>query len=64
MRVEYALGRLGGLGVSVESLNETLKGLQVDPFEIVVKDVVVQGMSGVQARVMLGEKSADHPSWS
>ena len=58
---DMLLGALVGLGVSVESLNKTLKGLQVDPFEIVVKDVVVQGMSGVQARVMLGEKSADHP---
>ena len=43
---DMLLGALVGLGVSVEKLNEKIKGLQVDPFEIVVKDVVVQGMSG------------------
>ena len=57
---DMLLGALVGLGVSLEKLNEKIKGLQVDPFEIVVKDVVVQGMSGVQTRVMLEEKSVDH----
>ena len=57
---DMLLGALVGLGVSVMKLNETIKGLQLDPFEIVVKDVVVQGMSGVQTRVMLEEKSVDH----
>ena len=53
---DMLLGALVGLGVSVEMLNKTLKGLQVDPFEIVVNDVVVQGMSGIQTRVVLEEK--------
>ena len=41
---DMLLGALTGLGVSVEVLNETLRSLQVDPFEIVVDEVVVQGM--------------------
>ena len=53
---DMLLGALVGLGVSTEKLNEIIKGLQVDPFEIVVKDVVVQGISGVQTRVILEEK--------
>tara|TARA_E500000178_G_scaffold356382_1_gene433838 strand:+ start:2009 stop:3301 length:1293 start_codon:yes stop_codon:yes gene_type:complete len=52
---DMLLGALTGLGVSVEELNETLRSLQVDPFEIVVDEVVVQGMSGVRARVVLEE---------
>lgn len=57
---DMLLGALVGLGVSLEGLNETLKGLQVDPFEIVVNDVVIQGMSGVQARVVLEEIHSGH----
>ena len=45
------LGALIGLGVSVEELNDELKSLNIDPFEIIVDDVVEQGMSGVRARV-------------
>ncbi len=48
---DMILGALIGLGVPVQELNEELKSLQVDPFEIVADDVVEQGMSGVRARV-------------
>lgn len=48
------LGALVGLGVSVDELNEELKSLNVDPFKIVVEEVVEQGMSGVRASVQLG----------
>jgi uncharacterized protein (TIGR00299 family) protein len=57
---DMLLGALSDLGVSVEVLNETLKSLQVDPFEIVVDEVVVQGMSGVRARVVLEETHEHH----
>ncbi|NLX25384.1 MAG: LarC family nickel insertion protein [Lentisphaerae bacterium] len=36
---DMILGALAGLGVSLEELNEELKSLQVDPFEIVVDDL-------------------------
>lgn len=49
------LGALIGLGVPVGELNEELKSLQVDPFEIMVEDVVEQGMSGVRAKVVVHE---------
>jgi len=49
------LGALIGLGVPVKELNEELKSLQVDPFEIIVEDVVEQGISGVRARVEVQE---------
>lgn len=52
---DMILGALIGLGVSVEELNEELKSLQVDPFEIIIEDVVEQGMSGVRARVEVHE---------
>ncbi|MBT8042719.1 MAG: LarC family nickel insertion protein, partial [Pontiella sp.] len=52
---DMILGALIGLGVSVDELNEELKSLQVDPFEIVVDEVVEQGMSGVRAKVELHE---------
>lgn len=52
---DMILGALVGLGVSVEELNEELKSLQVDPFEIVVDEVVEQGMSGVRVRVEVHE---------
>lgn len=60
------LGALVGLGISVNELNEELKSLNVDPFEIVVDDIVEQGMSGVRARVELhhhhhhGDHEHDH----
>lgn len=57
---DMLLGALTDLGVPVEVLNETLKSLQVDPFEIVVDEVVVQGMSGVRARVVLEEAHEHH----
>ncbi len=50
------LGALVGLGVSVDDLNEELKSLNVDPFEIIVEEVVEQGMSGVRARVEVHEQ--------
>jgi len=52
---DMMLGALIGLGVPVEELNEELKSLQVDPFEIIVDEVVEQGMSGVRARVEVHE---------
>ncbi len=52
---DMILGALIGLGVPVEDLNEELKSLQVDPFEIMVENVVEQGMSGVRARVVVHE---------
>jgi len=52
---DMILGALIGLGVPVEELNEELKSLKVDPFEIVVDEVVEQGMSGVRAKVVLHE---------
>lgn len=50
---DMLLGALIGLGVSVDELNEELKSLNIDPFEIVADDVVEQGMSGVRASVKL-----------
>lgn len=52
---DMILGVLIGLGVPVDELNEELKSLKVDPFEIIVDDVVEQGMSGVRAKVELQE---------
>lgn len=52
---DMILGALIGLGVSVEELNEELKSLNVDPFEIIVDSINEQGMSGVRAKVILQE---------
>ena len=52
---DMILGALIGLGVSVDELNEELKSLQVDPFEIIADAVVEQGMSGIRAKVVLHE---------
>lgn len=49
------LGALVGLGVPVDELNEELKSLNVDSFEIVVDEIVEQGMSGVRGKVKLQE---------
>jgi len=57
---DMILGALIGLGVSVEELNEELKSLKVDPFEIVVDEIVEQGMSGVRAKVVLHEHHHHH----
>jgi uncharacterized protein (TIGR00299 family) protein len=58
---DMILGALVGLGVSVDELNEELKSLNVDPFEVLVDDVVEQGMSGVRARVVVhGHHHHDH----
>lgn len=57
---DMILGALVGLGVSVDELNEELKSLQVDPFEIVVDEIVEQGMSGVRAKVTLHEHHHHH----
>jgi len=57
---DMILGALVGLGVSVDELNEELGSLNVDPFEIVVKNVVEQGMSGVRATVKLHEHHHHH----
>ena len=54
------LGALVGLGVSVDELNRELKSLNIDPFEIVVDDVVEQGMSGVRGKVVLHEHHHHH----
>lgn len=57
---DMILGALIGLGVCVGELNEELKSLGVDPFEIVVDDVIEQGMSGVRARVDLHKTHHHH----
>jgi len=57
---DMILGALVGLGISVDELNEELKSLKVDPFEIVVDEVVEQGMSGVRAKVVLHEHHHHH----
>jgi uncharacterized protein (TIGR00299 family) protein len=57
---DMILGALVGLGVSVKELNEELQSLKVDPFEIVVDEVVEQGMSGVRAKVVLHEHHHHH----
>ena len=57
---DMILGALAGLGVSADELNEELKSLNVDPFEIVVDDVVEQGMSGIRAKVTLHEHHHHH----
>ncbi|MCK5675906.1 MAG: LarC family nickel insertion protein, partial [Verrucomicrobia bacterium] len=57
---DMILGALVNLGVSVDELNEELKSLKVDPFEIVVENVVEQGMSGIRARVELHEHHHHH----
>jgi len=54
------LGALIGLGVSSDELNEELKSLNVDPFEISADDVVEQGMSGVRAKVKVHEHHHHH----
>lgn len=57
---DMILGALVGLGVSVEELGKELESLNIDPFKIVVDDVVEQGMSGVRAAVKVDEKAHDH----
>ncbi len=57
---DMILGALVGLGVSVEELNEELKSLNVDSFEIVVDKIVEQGMSGVRGKVKLHEHHHHH----
>ncbi len=57
---DMILGALVGLGVPVAELNEELKSLHIDPFEIVVDHVVEQGMSGVRAKVVLHEHHHHH----
>ncbi|MEN7973066.1 MAG: nickel pincer cofactor biosynthesis protein LarC [Verrucomicrobiota bacterium] len=52
---DMILGALVGLGVSADELNEELKSLKVDPFEIIADEVVEQGMSGIRARVEVHE---------
>lgn len=56
---DMILGALIELGVSVEDLNEELKSLQVDPFEIVADPINEQGMTGVRAKVVLHEHHHD-----
>ncbi|WP_168441944.1 nickel pincer cofactor biosynthesis protein LarC [Pontiella desulfatans] len=50
---DMILGALVGLGVPVGELNDELKSLKVDPFEIVADEIVEQGMSGIRAKVEL-----------
>jgi uncharacterized protein (TIGR00299 family) protein len=50
---DMILGALIGLGVPVGELNEELKSLQVDPFEIIADEVVEQGMGGIRAKVVV-----------
>lgn len=57
---DMILGALVSLGISVDELNEELKSLNVDPFEIVVDEVVEQGMSGVRGKVVLHEHHHHH----
>ena len=57
---DMLLGALIGLGVSIEKITDALKNLKVDPFEIVADQVVIQGMSGIQARVILEESNHEH----
>ncbi len=54
---DMLLGALIGLGVSIEKITDALKNLKVDPFEIVADQDVIQGMSGIQARVILKESN-------
>lgn len=49
------LGALVGLGVPVGELNDELKSLKVDPFEIIADAVVEQGMNGIRAKVEVHE---------
>ncbi len=57
---DMILGALIGLGVPVDGLNAELKSLQVDPFEIIVDEVVEQGMSGIRAKVVLHDHHHHH----
>lgn len=57
---DMILGALIALGVSVDELNKELLSLNIDPFEIVVDEVVEKGMSGVQASVKVVERHHDH----
>ncbi|MEA2069375.1 MAG: nickel insertion protein, partial [Verrucomicrobiota bacterium] len=57
---DMLLGALIGLGVPAEELNEELKSLNVEPFEILADEVVEQGMSGVRATVKVEEKQHGH----
>jgi uncharacterized protein (TIGR00299 family) protein len=57
---DMILGALIGLGVSSDELNEELRSLNIDPFEILADDVVEQGMSGVRAKVKLHENHHLH----
>lgn len=52
------LGALMGLGISREGLVRSLSSMKIDPFEIVLDEVVEQGMSGVRASVKVAE--AEH----
>ena len=42
---DMILGALIGLGVSCEELNQELQSLNIDPFNIIVDDVVMGGES-------------------
>ncbi|MEE9368821.1 MAG: nickel pincer cofactor biosynthesis protein LarC [Pontiella sp.] len=57
---DMILGALIGLGISAKELNEELKSLNVDPFEIIVDEINEQGMSGVRAKVKLEEHHHHH----
>ena len=57
---DMILGALIDLGVSVDELNEELKSLNVDPFEIVADAINEQGMSGIRAKVVLHEHHHHH----
>ena len=57
---DMILGSLIGLGVSCDELNNELKCLEVDPFKIIVEEVVEQGMTGLRARVEVEEKKHNH----
>ena len=57
---DMILGALIGLGVSCEELNQELQSLNIDPFNIIVDEVVEQGMGGIRARVEIEEKKHDH----
>ena len=57
---DMMLGALIGLGVDTEALTESLRTLNIEPFEIRVKPVTHQGWQGHKATVIVADKPHPH----
>lgn len=57
---DMILGSLIGLGVCINELNNELKSLNVDPFKILVDEVIENGITGVKTKVKVKENKNNH----